>query len=74
MQAAEGLDDALRMSPLANEQFGAGGNGAGTLTRSQSGWDPYEVWRTRVKRSSTVIEQRKPSAVSARSNDCKVAL
>ena len=58
MQAAEGLDDALRMSPLANEQFGAGGNGAGTLTRSQSGWDPYEVWRTRVKGSASVLWER----------------
>jgi hypothetical protein len=74
MQAAEGLTDALRKSPPANEQSGAVVNGAGTLTRTQSGWDPYEVWRTRVKRSSTVGEPRKPSAVSARSNDCKVAL
>ena len=73
MQAAEGLTDALRKSPPPNEQAGAAANGAGTLTRTQSGWDPYEVWRTRVKRFSTAGEPRKPSAVSARSSNCKVA-
>lgn len=28
------------------------------MARPQSGWDPYEVWRTRVKGSSTVIQER----------------
>jgi hypothetical protein len=67
MQAAEERADAVRKSPPANEQFGDVASGAGTLIGTQPGWDPYEVWRTRVKRSSTGAPQRDPSAVSARS-------
>ena len=28
------------------------------LARPQPGWDAYEVWRTRVKGSSTVMQER----------------
>lgn len=63
---AEELADALRKPPPANAALGAVVDGAGTLTRPQSGWDPYEVWRTRVRRSSTGIAQRTPTAVRAR--------
>jgi hypothetical protein len=31
-------------------------NGLGGLERPQSGWDPYEVWRTRVKGSPRTVE------------------
>jgi hypothetical protein len=67
MQAAEERADTVRKSPPANEQFGEVVSGAGTLTGTQPGWDPYEVWRTRVKRSSIGTPQRGPSGVSARS-------
>jgi len=53
MKTAEEPGDALRKSPPANEECGAVANGAGTLTRPQPGWDPFEVWRSRVKRPST---------------------
>jgi hypothetical protein len=47
-----------RISPAANEQFTGRVNGLDRLARPQSGWDPYEVWRTRVKGVSTVMQER----------------
>jgi len=57
-KAAEGLAAAHRMSAAANEEFTAMTNGLDSVARPQSGWDPYEVWRTRVKVSSNVIPER----------------
>jgi hypothetical protein len=56
---AEGLAAVYRRSPAANEEFTAMGNALDTLARPESGWDPYEVWRTRVKAASTVMQERK---------------
>ena len=55
---AGGGDAVYRMSPVANEPFTARVNGLDRLARPQSGWDPYEVWRTRVKGTSTVMQER----------------
>jgi hypothetical protein len=30
------------------------------ISYSRSGWDPYEVWRTRVKASSRPRQEREP--------------
>ena len=57
-KAAEGLAAAHRMSSAANEEFTAMANGLDRVARPQSGWDPYEVWRTRVKASSSVMQER----------------
>jgi hypothetical protein len=46
------------MSPAANEEFTAMANGLGGVARAHPGWDPYEVWRTRVKKSSSVMPER----------------
>ena len=43
-----------RVSPAANAGIPELVNGLGALARRQSDWDPYEVWRTRVKESSAV--------------------
>jgi hypothetical protein len=59
-RAAEGLAAAHRMSPAANEGFTAMANGLDRVARPQSSWDPYEVWRTRVKVSSSVMPEREP--------------
>ena len=56
---AEGLAAVDRSSPTVNEEFAARANGQNRLARSQLSWDPYEVWRTRVKGSSTVMQERK---------------
>ena len=56
-KAAEGLAAAHRMSPAANEEFTAMANGMDGVARPQSGWDPYEVWRTRVKGVFTVMQE-----------------
>jgi hypothetical protein len=57
-EGAEGLIAIYERSPAANEQLTAMVKGPDGLARPQSGWDPYEVWRTRVKGSSTVIPER----------------
>jgi len=41
------------MSSAANEEFAATADTVdGLEERTQPGWNPYEVWRTRVKESS----------------------
>jgi hypothetical protein len=49
-------DAVYRISAAANEPFTARVNGLDRLARPQSGWDPYEVWRSRVKGSSSVMQ------------------
>lgn len=52
-KAAEGLAKGHRTSKAANEELANGRD------RRRSGWNPYEVWRTRVKESSRVKPERK---------------
>jgi hypothetical protein len=54
-KGAAGRAAVNRMSPAANEQVTGRVNGLDRLARPQSGWDPYEVWRTRVKGSFSVM-------------------
>jgi hypothetical protein len=63
-RGAEGVAAVYRMSPTVNEEFTGMVNGLDRLARPQSGWDPYEVWRTRVKGSSTVMQERETRAVT----------
>jgi hypothetical protein len=58
-EEAEGLAAVYRRSPAANEEFTEMGNAPDTLARPESGWDPYEVWWTRVKAASTVMQERR---------------
>jgi len=60
-KGAEGADVVHRMAPAANEEFTAMVNARDRLSRPHAGWDPYEVWRTRVKESATVMRERAPS-------------
>jgi hypothetical protein len=41
-------------------------NGGDRLANPHSGWDPYEVWRTRVKGASTVLQEREPDPLRQR--------
>jgi hypothetical protein len=46
---AEGQSaDPQPLSP-ANEDFKSAAGGADKVTHQRSGWDPYEVWRTRIQ-------------------------
>jgi hypothetical protein len=54
---AEKLAAVYAMSPVANERFTGMVNGTDGVTHSQSGWDPYEVWRTRLKRPSVATQE-----------------
>jgi hypothetical protein len=57
-KGAEGLT-ARSPEPAANEEFNGTANAIeGITTHTQSGWDPYEVWRTRVKASAHVQQER----------------
>jgi hypothetical protein len=56
-KGAKALPLSTRMSS-ASEGFTDMVHGRDRLARPRSGWDPYEVWRTRVKRSSTVRPER----------------
>jgi len=57
-KGARGLGVLYWVSPVANEKFTKMLSEVDKLFRPQSGWDPYEVWRTRVKRSSAAMEDR----------------
>jgi hypothetical protein len=57
-KGAEGLAALSRNSPAAKEEFTGMVKGLDRLARPQSGWDPYEVWRTRVKGAATVMQER----------------
>jgi hypothetical protein len=56
-RTADGLAAAHRVPPAANEEFTAMANGLDGVARPR-GWDPYEVWRTRVKESASVMPER----------------
>jgi len=64
-KGAEGLPARQRLTPAANEEFTGTMNdlsryGLGRLATRRSGWDPYEVWRTRVKASAKEKRGREP--------------
>ena len=48
-KGAEGLPVIQQVTPAANEEFPGTLNVIEGADGSHSGWDPYEVWRTRVK-------------------------
>jgi hypothetical protein len=55
-KSAEGLPADPRESLAANEDFAGTVDDLEPLTM-RSGWDPYDVWRTRVKNSSGTNER-----------------
>jgi|SRR5215469_10341256 len=70
-KGAEGLPARQRLSAAANEDFTATVNELTghdlvrhdldrLATPPRSGWDPYEVWRTRVKASAKQKDGREP--------------
>jgi hypothetical protein len=67
---AEGLPARQRLTPAANEEFTGtvtdldrldlDQHDLETLATPRAGWDPYEVWRTRVKASAREKRGREP--------------
>jgi hypothetical protein len=45
------LPDPQSLEAAANEEF------AGRATSATGGWDPYEVWRTRVKAAKQTTDE-----------------
>jgi hypothetical protein len=64
-KGAAGLAAVYRKSSAAEEEFTGIVNRLDRLARPQSGWDPYEVWRTRVKVSSGVMQERERDPTSS---------
>lgn len=58
-EGADGLAAIYGGSPAANEGFTGMVNRLDRLARPQSGWDPYEVWWTRVKECSNTVKQER---------------
>ena len=56
---AEGSGATRRTSSAANEEFTTT-DGGDSPERAQSGWNPYEVWRTRVKDSASETPEHEP--------------
>ena len=65
-KAAQRPAAAAGISSAADEQFAATADGVDGLEgHSQPGWNPYEVWRTRVKdssESSSMTPEHEPDA------------
>jgi len=69
-KGAEGIPARQRLTPAANEDFTGlasdlsrpeiGRRELDRLATPRSGWDPYEVWRTRVKASAKEKRGREP--------------
>ena len=56
-KGAEGLPADPQESLAANEEFGEVSGEYDRRSRPQSGWDPYDVWRTRVKTAPGLKER-----------------
>jgi hypothetical protein len=61
-KGAEGLAAGEPVTPAANEEF-TETTELQTLAYTQTGWDPYEVWRTRVKATSRASQEREPDTL-----------
>jgi len=69
-KGAEGVPARQRLTPAANEEFGEtmddldrddiDVHALDRIATPRSGWDPYEVWRTRVKASAKEKRGREP--------------
>ena len=73
-KGAEGIPARQRLTPAANDEFTemeddlsgheldlpAELHALDRLATPRSGWDPYEVWRTRVKASAREKPEREP--------------
>ena len=68
-KGAEGIPARQQLTPAANEEFTGAVSYLGQefarydlerLAAPRSGWDPYEVWRTRVKASAKEKREREP--------------
>lgn len=55
-EGVEGLPADPQESLAANEDFAGNDTTLDRLTSLRSGWDPFDVWRTRVKAASAAQE------------------
>jgi hypothetical protein len=59
-KGVEGLPADSQESVAANEEFVEPLDGYERVSGSQSGWDPYDVWRTRVKKTAATEREADP--------------
>ena len=59
-KSVEGLPASSQESVAANEEFAESLEDYERVTGSRSGWDPYDVWRTRVKKAAASEREADP--------------
>jgi len=59
-KGAEGLPASSQESVAANEEFAQPLDEYERVTGAMSGWDPYDVWRTRVKKDAAPEREADP--------------
>ena len=59
-KGAEGVPARQPLTAAANEEFSGTLDALDRLATPRPGWDPYEVWRTRVKASAKEKREREP--------------
>jgi hypothetical protein len=57
-KGAPGFPNDRRVITAANEEFSGAVSAVRGTAQTQSGWDPYEVWLTRVKAPALLKRQR----------------
>jgi hypothetical protein len=57
-KGAQKLPKDRRAITAANEEFSGAVSAVRATDESQSGWDPYEVWATRVKAPALLKRER----------------
>jgi hypothetical protein len=57
-KGAEGVAASPPDTPAANEEFARMVSALDDMSYERPGWDPYEVWRTRVKATSQGTQER----------------
>jgi hypothetical protein len=58
IKGAQKLPKDRRAITAANEEFSGAVSAVRATEQSQSGWDPYEVWATRVKAPALLKRER----------------
>ena len=65
-KGAQEFPNDRRVTSAANEEFSGAVSAVRATEQSQSGWDPYEVWATRVKAPALLKRERQREPIDNR--------
>jgi hypothetical protein len=63
-KGAQEFPNDRRVITAANEEFSGAVSAVRATTQTQAGWDPYEVWATRVKAPANAKRERQHDPLS----------